>query len=323
MGSHTRTYSWMETPIELQQPTFEHVDAQRRQEPSISQSSSSPETSNVAPSISPYPVEKGPGAGNFAYSIEPPLGPHPAEFAPYAEPSLPAQGLQSVDEPLAADRTPVDDLNAKRAPIIVPDAEHAPVFKSATSDAKLPPIITNFAPIYNPHSATGPNGLALETHLPGQIAHPNMQHSSHWKHQGCDCSDISVCCVGAFCPCIIYGKTQYRLSQKSARKDPTDLLGYSACNGACGLMALACGLQGLITFIQHTRIRRLYNIKGSTTGDCLCACCCIPCTLIQDEVEVRSREEGIRRWAGPASSAGGASAYVPPTKMTYPPARNP
>ena len=52
-----------------------------------------------------------------------------------------------------------------------------------------------------------------------------------------------LCCLGIFCPCVVYGKTQYRLSQKAQKKEATDLLGYKAVNGSCGLLAVACGFQ--------------------------------------------------------------------------------
>ena len=42
---------------------------------------------------------------------------------------------------------------------------------------------------------------------------------------------------------MVYGKTMYRLTRKAQKQDPTDLLGYESCNGACGLMAAACGFQ--------------------------------------------------------------------------------
>ena len=66
----------------------------------------------------------------------------------------------------------------------------------------------------------------------------------HWKHGLCE--PDALCCLGLFCPCIVYGKTMYRLSRRTQKQDPTDLLGYESCNGSCGLMAVACGLQGKI-----------------------------------------------------------------------------
>jgi Cys-rich protein (TIGR01571 family) len=102
--------------------------------------------------------------------------------------------------------------------------------------------------VFSPDAPLGPNGLNPALHQPGQIAHPNMDLSStgsakEWKHSMCDCgSDVGTCLTGLFCPCILYGKTSYRLSRKSSKKDPTDMLGYSATNSQCVVMSVACGL---------------------------------------------------------------------------------
>jgi hypothetical protein len=42
--------------------------------------------------------------------------------------------------------------------------------------------------------------------------------------------------------------------------------------------------------MQHSRIRAMYNIEGSTSGDCVVAYFCTKCVLMQDEREVRARE---------------------------------
>jgi len=102
--------------------------------------------------------------------------------------------------------------------------------------------------VFSPDAPTGPNGLDFALHQPGQIAHPNMDLSAkgthhEWKHSLCECSgDMGTCMTGLFCPCILYGRTAYRLTKKSEKKDPTDMLGHQTPNGHCGLMAVACGL---------------------------------------------------------------------------------
>ncbi|KAF2468881.1 PLAC8-domain-containing protein [Lindgomyces ingoldianus] len=177
--------------------------------------------------------------------------------------------------------------------------------------------------IFSPDAATGPNGLDFALHQPGQIAHPNMdlstKGSSHeWKHSLCECSgDISTCLTGIFCPCILYGRTSYRLSQKSDKKDPTDMLGYKSTNGHCILMGVACGLQWLFPMIHRTKIRHLYKLSGSCAGDFARSCCCCCCVAIQNEREVRGREESKRQWAGPASN----DVYRAPEMMVYSPQR--
>jgi hypothetical protein len=54
--------------------------------------------------------------------------------------------------------------------------------------------------------------------------------------------------------------------------------------------------------LQRTRIRRAYKLGGSMGSDLLKGCCCCCCVAVQNEREVKSREEESRRWAGPAST---------------------
>lgn len=163
----------------------------------------------------------------------------------------------------------------------------------------------NLHAVFSPDAAHGPNGLDFASHQPGQIAHPNMEsESSHqWQNSLCACSpEPSTCLTGLFCPCILYGRTSYRLSQKSAKNDPTDMLGHSSTNGHCIVMGLSCGLWWLFPMLQRTRIRRAYKIKGSFGSDLVRGCCCCCCVTVQNEREVKGREEASRRWAGPAST---------------------
>ncbi|KAF1355855.1 PLAC8-domain-containing protein [Lizonia empirigonia] len=160
--------------------------------------------------------------------------------------------------------------------------------------------------IFSPDAAHGPNGLDFSLHQPGQIRHPNMDDgSSHtWKHSLCACNgDMSTCLTGLFCPCILSGRTAYRLSQKSKKADPTDMLAHSSTNGHCIAMTLACGvgLGWVFPMLQRTRIRHLYKLEGSCGDDLVKGCCCCCCVSVQNEREVRGREESANRWAGPAS----------------------
>ena len=177
------------------------------------------------------------------------------------------------------------------------------------------------AAIFSPDSAHGPNGLDFALHQPGQIAHPNMDLSASgtthsWKTSLCTCTpDITTCLTGLFCPCILYGRTAYRLSQKSAKKDPTDLLSYKATNGHCMMMAVSCGLWWLYPMVQRTRLRHMYKLEGSVLGDCARAVCCCCCVAVQNEREVKGREDAKRQWAGPVST----DVYKSPPQMKYSP----
>ncbi|KAI9651507.1 MAG: hypothetical protein M1831_000797 [Alyxoria varia] len=128
-----------------------------------------------------------------------------------------------------------------------------------------------------------------------------------WRHSLFSCgppSDLSTCLTGIFCPCILYSKLLYRLSARSRRSDPGDLLGFSSCNAHCtffGTLCLCGGLSGLLAAITSARVRHTYDIEGSFGEDALKACCCCCCcAVVQAEREVRGRELERGKWAGPA-----------------------
>jgi Cys-rich protein (TIGR01571 family) len=161
------------------------------------------------------------------------------------------------------------------------------------------------------------NDESYTTHLPGQIAHPNqMTTGGGWSTGLCECSDIGTCCLGLTCPCILYGRTQYRLLRKSRGEDPTNMLGYETCNGSCTAMALFCGCQWILATIQHTRTRRAYRIEGGICSDCVRATCCPCCTCIRNEREIKLREDA-RAHSAQLNGANFVSPYLSPGQMQY------
>lgn len=145
---------------------------------------------------------------------------------------------------------------------------------------------------------------------------PGPTRGGTWENSLLSCSNPTICLPSLTCPCIIYGRTQYRLSQKSAKKDPTNMLGYSAVNGSCVAWSVLCGVNILLTAIQHTRVRKMYGMEegsGSVVGDCVKSICCCCCIVAQDEKEVKWREEGGRK-AGMAEKG-----YRSPGTMVYSP----
>jgi Cys-rich protein (TIGR01571 family) len=232
-------------------------------------------------------------------------------------PATPPSGTQQQVSPLPT-KTPITPLSAnsttkireqqpRNGPINLsnphpsyPSEPYSPHGFTSTSTGAQ-----NFHAVFSPDAAHGPNGLDFSTHQPGQISHPNMslEKDHEWKNSLCSCSpDISTCLTGLICPCVLYGRTSYRLSQRSAKKDPTDMLAHSSTNGHCMVMGLSCGLWWLFPMLQRTRIRRAYKLGGSFGGDLLKGCCCCCCVAVQNEREVKGREEAARRWAGPAST---------------------
>jgi hypothetical protein len=96
-------------------------------------------------------------------------------------------------------------------------------------------------------------------HQPGQTTHPNQEVTGGgWSNGLCEFSNLGICCLGAFCPCILYGRTQHRLSMKSKKEDPTNMLSYETCNASCTAMGLLCGCQ-----CKHTIPHSLVSKSGS------------------------------------------------------------
>lgn len=329
-------YSYTATPIEFQRPVFEQFS------PADSMIEESPISPQGGQRMSfaertPYPQVPAPTASHVqngsTYHFQTAQEVHPAHRAPYVE-VPPVQYLENRrnlhelpqspgplpikmdDEPtspgLAIIHQPERDErnNPNNAtPTIVPDAHHP-------------------ALVYSPESLSGPNAGFHEAHRPGQVPHPNATVMPHWKHGLCEVD--TLCCTAIICPCIVYGKTQYRLSRKAKKQEPTDLLGYEPCNSSCGIMAIACGFQcehmytisrvsiltrvGILASLQRNSIRRQYKLEGGLGDDCVKGLCCCCCVIMQDEREVRDREELIRRHAGPAIGP-----YAAPGIMTYAP----
>lgn len=65
---------------------------------------------------------------------------------------------------------------------------------------------------------------------------------------------------------------------------------------------------------QRREMREVYNLQGDCTEDCLCAYCCFPCDLVQQDKESHFREE-----ENPRNRQVVDNAYVPSAQpMTYP-----
>jgi len=238
-----------------------------------------------------------------------PIPPTPAshntqtDYAPHRTPVTPITPSSIKKDPT--------DLQPPTSPKSYAHEAYSPHNLSATNNTRHA--------VFSPDSAHGPNGLDFALHQPGQVAHPNMDLSAEgttrgWKHSLCSCTgDISTCLTGFFCPCILYGRTSYRMSQKSAKRDPTDMLSYKSTNGHCIMMAVSCGLWWLYPMIQRTRLRHTYKLEGSLVGDCIRSACCCCCVAVQNEREIKGREEARRMWAGPANT----QVYQSPGQMRY------
>ncbi|CAK42026.1 uncharacterized protein NCU10291 [Aspergillus awamori] len=323
LGSNPR-YSYMETPLEMHAPGSRLRD--EITPPAATTNTQSTESQTVMEHFQPPVNEKSQqyqqDMAVQGYPCGPNLEQHPANYAPYADeiqqvqqnPKVPeysyAQPPQSPGPlPVKKDLEMSEPLPNKQPMAVVPDTNplHSPQLP------QFPPPVAHGAP------ATPAGFDLMAYHRPGQITHPDLEiKGGSWRTSMCGCYDVGSCCLGLLCPCILFGKTQYRLSMKSRSEDPTNMLGYETCNSSCTAMALACGCQCFLATFQRRRTRKAYKIEGDIVSDCVRATCCTCCTLIQNEVEIKKREEERGRYAS-ATGAALVSPYLPPTQMSYGP----
>lgn len=325
-------YSFIEAPLEMnaatQYPTEESLPplpvhsqpAPEHEQPALEHPIQRPEPAAV---YQGHENESQVDEGSVpTYSRYPQFDQHPVHFTPAAsnvQPQL--QQPDSIQSPQYAFGQPPNSPGPLPSKVNPEALSRTDTF-TVTPDAN--PLQSPKSPFFPPPPVSAPSQAPaiddLATyHQPGQIMHPNQEViGGTWHHGLCECSNIGTCCLGLLSPCILYGKTQHRLSLKSRKEDPTNMLGYEICNGSCTAMTLLCGCQWLLATIQHTRTRKAYGIEGSIASDCVRATCCTCCTLIQDEKEIQKREE--RR--GRAALERGAtllSPYTAPGPMAYPP----
>ena len=309
-----RAYSWIQTPVEMRHQQYappESIpplpaipDALRR--------APEPITTNTARASAQYQSDLKTDLGN--------TGPHPSQYVPYADATPVDQAPQPLSQwrttPIPPSPGPIpnkaDLASSHEVPVPVPIApDENPLTPTTPNQPYDKARLTTHPPSLAAESGTGYNN-----HYPGQAPDSIQQiRGGTWKHGLCDCGDVGTCCTGLFCPCILYGKTQYRLTQKSERKDPTNMLGYETLNGSCAVFAVLCGCNWILASIQHTRVRKTYDIPGSVGSDCVRSLCCSCCTLAQDEKEIKYRESHKAAFTGTAAN----NPYATPVGMNYAP----
>jgi len=122
---------------------------------------------------------------------------------------------------------------------------------------------------------------------PEAFTAPGAAGAGAWHNGFFDCfNPIDTCLITCCCPCVTFGKAHHR-TRKNASME-----GYSAVNTSClGFWAtMYCGLHWIPQVMQRSDIRSKYNLEGSMLTDCLRACCCGCCDLIQQEKEAAFRE---------------------------------
>ncbi|KAJ5555959.1 hypothetical protein N7513_003601 [Penicillium frequentans] len=125
---------------------------------------------------------------------------------------------------------------------------------------------------------------------------PPASFGPEWSHSFWEFwSRGKTCFVGCYCPGFLFGRTQAR------NKDPT-LSNYSRFNSLCcawHCLAWLGGWQFILQAIKRGDMRDQYGIRGNGVTDCLGACCCPVCALIQEEKESLQRTQGAMEYQRP------------------------
>ena len=115
--------------------------------------------------------------------------------------------------------------------------------------------------------------------LPPHQAYPvNLpQFKEGFQHGLCGCcNDCSTCCLGCWCPCILFGRTRARLLNPHLRKEQISCWN-GDCMGYAALATLCPGLQFIFGCMNRKDIRKKYDIDGNGCSDCMVHWCCDCC----------------------------------------------
>lgn len=256
-AGENRRYSFLETPLEMHS-SAQYADVASALQPRVNPASSTqpavPQRVQQQEQPAQYTVSE--KTQQFqqqgiipTYSNYPAPEHHPAHHAPIADARPQHSDMQM--HPLHYNQPPSSPgpLSSKTYPEPQPEPHTSPrdtmsvapdtnPFQSPKSPYLPPPVTASTS-----QAPPAADDLSWN-HQPGQILHPNQEAlGGTWSHGLCECSNFGACCLGLICPCILYGRTQHRLSMKSCKEDPTNILGYQWCNGSCTTMALLCGCQ--------------------------------------------------------------------------------
>ena len=117
--------------------------------------------------------------------------------------------------------------------------------------------VTHRPSLSSPLNATIPDNGNAEQANTSYYGYPRyVQYASNWGNAGYNVfarrkpgpwmtklfhprkSDMATFCTGYCLPCVLYGKTQYRLKQMADGEDPLDVSRHDMCNGPCWMFGM-------------------------------------------------------------------------------------
>ncbi|XP_002971358.2 protein PLANT CADMIUM RESISTANCE 10 [Selaginella moellendorffii] len=128
---------------------------------------------------------------------------------------------------------------------------------------------------------------------------PFHQHERplRWTSGICACSDdIPSCCLGLFCPCILFGRNVETLEDRPwVGPCVMHLLLWGAVTGLCCALTEGTALGVAASCVScyacgyRKTLRDKYNLEDAPCGDFLTHLCCHPCAVCQEYREMKER----------------------------------
>ncbi|XP_038997336.1 cell number regulator 2-like [Hibiscus syriacus] len=112
----------------------------------------------------------------------------------------------------------------------------------------------------------------------------SSKHGAEWSTGLCDCfSDVSLCCLTTFCPCITFGRNSSIISKGSLSFCESCLL-YVLVHHVLGLFpSVLCGC------FYRRKMREEFGLKQSPCNEFCVHCFCHYCALCQEYRELRNQ----------------------------------
>ncbi|KLO16141.1 hypothetical protein SCHPADRAFT_230999 [Schizopora paradoxa] len=106
---------------------------------------------------------------------------------------------------------------------------------------------------------------------------------------------FGMCCCATWCPCMAYSKIKSRMSFLERNNYPHPSGGEVCTSDCCvhGTLTTLCGIGWVMQMGLRSSIRDRYRIRGTACGDLMSSCCCTPCSLAQQSLELELEEQAL------------------------------
>ncbi|KAF7326155.1 PLAC8-domain-containing protein [Mycena kentingensis (nom. inval.)] len=123
-----------------------------------------------------------------------------------------------------------------------------------------------------------------------------MTGEREWSNGTLSCLADPLTFVAAwFTPCFVYGRNRARVRtlETTGQVNMHPLDGVVSGDSALHVLGSIFGCAPCVVMRGRAHTRRRYGIAGNGCGDCCVACCCHPCALTQESLEIELEEQSI------------------------------